>query len=297
MPITSKLRKHHAVQVQWDARAYCCRLRKRNFGLQEDFKASMLQSFPPIELSRYILPAYAARGGVITNPFVVTDIKDCVILWFLPGVFTAGRQDAIRKATDYLKSALSKPKQATGWHTDSAEDLVRATPSLRRWDGPVQEWLHDSKTSFKLVDALLAAVHPKLYRRSSAVCKQLLADEEIANLHKLIKAWPTVFTAISFMHNRETPFHCDSKSAPQWYDLFLSIGSYTNAILELPALSIRARYMPGTAALFSGLLLRHGVSTVNQGDHIGYVFYMRPSVFHFTSTSLGKWVEYTETST
>jgi hypothetical protein len=85
--------------------------------------------------------------------------------------------------------------------------------------------------------------------------------------------------------------------APQWYDLFLSVGSYTNAILELPALGIRARYMPGTAALFSGLLLRHGVSAVDQGDRIGYVFYMRPSVFHFASISLGKWVEYIETST
>ncbi|KIK90376.1 hypothetical protein PAXRUDRAFT_152003, partial [Paxillus rubicundulus Ve08.2h10] len=153
------------------------------------------------------------------------------------------------------------------------------------------EWLHNSKTSFKLVDTLLAAVHPELYRHSSAVRKQLLADEEIVDLHKLIKAWPTVFTAISVVHNRETPFHPDSKSAPQWYDLFLSIGSYTDAILELPVLGIHARYMPGTATLFSGLLLRHGVSTVDQGDHIGYGFYMQPSVFHFASISLGKWVE------
>ncbi|KAF8835131.1 hypothetical protein BDN67DRAFT_913563, partial [Paxillus ammoniavirescens] len=159
------------------------------------------------------------------------------------------------------------------------------------------EWLCDSKTSFKLVDALLAAVHPELNRCSSAVREQLLADEEIVDLHALIKAWPMVFTAISIVHNRETPFHRDSKLAPQWYDLFLSVGSYTDAILELPALGIRAHYMPGTAALFSGLLLRHGMSAVNQGDHIGYVFYMHPSMFHFASISLGKWVEYIETST
>ncbi|KAF8834827.1 hypothetical protein BDN67DRAFT_914124, partial [Paxillus ammoniavirescens] len=148
-----------------------------------------------------------------------------------------------------------------------------------------------------LVNALLAAVHPELYRCSSAVREQLLANEGIADLHKLIKAWPTVFTAISVVHNRETPFHHDSKSAPQWYDLFLSVSSYTDAILELLVLGIHARYMPGTAALFSGLLLRHGVSAVDQGDHIGYVFYMQPSMFHFASISPGKWVEYTETST
>ncbi|KIJ11598.1 hypothetical protein PAXINDRAFT_15512 [Paxillus involutus ATCC 200175] len=113
----SKLRK---VQLQWDAEEYFRRLGKRNFGLQEPFEASMLQGFPPIELSQYLLPTDAARGGVIANPFIVTDIKDRVILWFLPGVFTPSRQDAIRKATDGLKSALSKPKQVTGWRTDAS---------------------------------------------------------------------------------------------------------------------------------------------------------------------------------
>ncbi|KIJ07019.1 hypothetical protein PAXINDRAFT_19783 [Paxillus involutus ATCC 200175] len=118
--MTGTLHKQHKVQVQWDAEEYFRRLGKRNFSLQEPFEASMLQGFPPIELSQYLLPTDAARGGVITNPFVVTDIKDRVILWFLPGVFTPSRQDAIRKATDGLKSALSKPKQATGWRTDAS---------------------------------------------------------------------------------------------------------------------------------------------------------------------------------
>ncbi|KIJ69562.1 hypothetical protein HYDPIDRAFT_79726 [Hydnomerulius pinastri MD-312] len=325
MPPTCTVHKQREVQVEWDTEEYFRRLGKRNFGLQEDFKASMLQRFPPIKLLQYLLPTNAERSGVITNPFVITDIKDRIILWFLPGIFTPSRQDAIMKATNGLKSALSKPKQVTGWHTNAKyyksdadggvlnvspawhaqaheasltpDNLVRATPSLQCWEGPVQQWLRESETSFRLVDALLAIVHPELYRRSSAVREQLLADEEIMDLHKLIRAWPTLFTAISVVYNRETPFHRDSKSAPQWYDLFLSIGSYTNAILELPTLGIHACYMPGTAALFSGLLLRHGVSPVDQGDRIGYVFYMRPSVFHFASISLGKWVKYSTLST
>ncbi|KIJ61377.1 hypothetical protein HYDPIDRAFT_70097, partial [Hydnomerulius pinastri MD-312] len=135
-------------------------------------------------------------------------------------------------------------------------------------------WLCESETSFRLVDTLLTIVHPELYRRLSAVWEQLLADEEIMDLHELIRAWPTLFTTISVVYHRETPFHHDSKSVLQWYDLLLSIGSYTDAILELPTLGICACYMPGTAALFSRLLLRHGVSPVDQGDHIGYVFYM-----------------------
>jgi hypothetical protein len=94
--MTGTLHKQHKVQVQWDAEEYFRRLGKRNFGLQEPFEASMLQGFPPIELSQYLLPADAARGGVIANPFVVTDIKDRVILWFLPGVFTPSRQVSIQ---------------------------------------------------------------------------------------------------------------------------------------------------------------------------------------------------------
>ncbi|KIJ63239.1 hypothetical protein HYDPIDRAFT_92670 [Hydnomerulius pinastri MD-312] len=307
MPPTCTVHKQREVQVEWDAEEYFRRLGKRNFGLQEDFDASMLQRFPPIKLLQYLLPTNAMHSGVITNPFVVTDIKDHIILWFLPGIFTPSRQDAIMKVTNGLKLVLSKPKQVTGWRTDTKYYKSDADGGilnvLPAWHAqahearPVQQWLRESETSFRLVDALLAIVHPELYRHSSAVREQLLADEEIMDLHELIRAWPTLFTAISVMYNRETPFHRDSKSAPQWYDLFLSVSSYTDAILELPTLGIRAHYMPGTATLFSGLLLRHGVSPVNQGDCIGYVFYMRPSVFHFASISLGKWVKYSSLST
>ncbi|KIK96799.1 hypothetical protein PAXRUDRAFT_137663, partial [Paxillus rubicundulus Ve08.2h10] len=174
------------------------------------------------------------------------------------------------------------------WHAQAHEASLTWGFAYR----PVQQWLHDSKTSFKLVNALLTAVHPKLHRHSSAVHKQLLVDEEITDLHELIKAWPMVFATISVVHNRETPFHHDSKPAPQWYNLFLSVGSYTNVILELLALGIHAHYIPGMAALFSGLLLRHGMSTVDQGDPISYVFHMWPSIFHFALIPLGKWATY-----
>ena len=94
--MTGTLHKQRKVQVQWDAEEYFHHLGKRNFGLQEPFEASMLQGFPPIELSQYLLPADAARGRVIANPFVVTDIKDHIILWFLPGVFTPSQQVSIQ---------------------------------------------------------------------------------------------------------------------------------------------------------------------------------------------------------
>ncbi|KAF8841144.1 hypothetical protein BDN67DRAFT_902064 [Paxillus ammoniavirescens] len=99
-------------------------------------------------------------------------------------------------------------------------------------------WLEDGAISFRLINAILAAVHPKLYDRASAVIEKLCADEEIMDLHGLIKEWPSVFTAITVLQNRESPFHHDPKSMPQGHDIFLSISSYGEAILELSTLGI-----------------------------------------------------------
>ncbi|KAF9223020.1 hypothetical protein BS17DRAFT_706972, partial [Gyrodon lividus] len=51
-----------------------------------------------------------------------------------------------------------------------------------------------------------------------------------------IKEWPLVFTAIMIVQNTETLLHQDPKSMPQGYNVFLSIGSYEEAILEFPIL-------------------------------------------------------------
>ncbi|KAF9218814.1 hypothetical protein BS17DRAFT_686582, partial [Gyrodon lividus] len=126
--------------------------------------------------------------------------------------------------------------------------------------GPDKLWLEDGTLSFRLIDTILVVAHTKLYNWSSAVIQQLCADEKILDLHGLIKEWPSVFTTITIVQNRETPLHQDPKSMPRGYNVFLSISSYEEAILELPTLGIQFCYTPGSAVLCSRLLMRHGVS-------------------------------------
>ncbi|KIK73414.1 hypothetical protein PAXRUDRAFT_178495, partial [Paxillus rubicundulus Ve08.2h10] len=154
------------------------------------------------------------------------------------------------------------------------------------------QWLEEGAISFRLIDAILSAVHPKLYAQASAVIEQLCANEEIMDLHGLINEWPSVFTAITFLQNRESPFHRDPKSIPQGYDVFLSIGSYGEAILELSTLGIRFRNTPGPVVLCSGSFLRQGMSIADDGKRIGYVFHMHPSIFDYALIPQPPWAMY-----
>ncbi|KAF9226531.1 hypothetical protein BS17DRAFT_696827, partial [Gyrodon lividus] len=135
--------------------------------------------------------------------------------------------------------------------------------------------------SFRLIDAILAVAHPKLNKWASAVIQELCTHEEILDFHGLIKEWPLVFTAITIVQNREMPLHRDPKSMPRGYNVFLSIGSYEEAILALPTLGIQSCYTPGSVLLCSGLLMRHGVSIAEHRKRISYVLYMRPSIFDY----------------
>ncbi|KAF9225049.1 hypothetical protein BS17DRAFT_701724, partial [Gyrodon lividus] len=80
--------------------------------------------------------------------------------------------------------------------------------------GPAKLWLEDCALSLRLIDTILAVAHPKLYNQASAVIQQLCANEEILDLHGLIKEWPLVFTTITIVQNREMPLHQDPKSMP-----------------------------------------------------------------------------------
>ncbi|KAF8833610.1 hypothetical protein BDN67DRAFT_916619, partial [Paxillus ammoniavirescens] len=104
--------------------------------------------------------------------------------------------------------------------------------------------------------------------------------------------WANQRMAITVLQNRESPFHHDPKSIPQGYNVFLSISSYGEAILELSTLGIQFRNTPGLVVLYSGSFLRHGVSITDDGERIGYVFHMRPSIFNYTSIPSPPWAMY-----
>jgi hypothetical protein len=129
------------------------------------------------------------------------------------------------------------------------------------------------------------------HRSSRTVCCQTIGHADILDLHEGLEHWHSVFTTITLITNRESPFHRDPKTNIHWYHLMLTVGNYNEVILELSAFSLPLLYNPGLICFISGKLVHYGVS-LTQGRRICYVNYMRESMHNFYSLSPVTWVKY-----
>ncbi|KAG2108757.1 uncharacterized protein F5147DRAFT_549234, partial [Suillus discolor] len=56
--------------------------------------------------------------------------------------------------------------------------------------------------------------------------------------------WPSEFSGLEVIVNRETPSHRDPGASPSFYDLLVSLGKAHHAILALPDLGAELAYPP-----------------------------------------------------
>ena len=98
-----------------------------------------------------------------------------------------------------------------------------------------------------------------------------------------------VYTNISVIANRGTPLHCDPYSRLNWYDILVSVGEYKDCYLDIPTLSLKLEYSPGTIVAFSGRLLRHGVNKVD-GHRCCFAYYMRDNIHNFLHVPATEWM-------
>ena len=63
--------------------------------------------------------------------------------------------------------------------------------------------------------------------------------------------WSTVYTNILVIANWGTPFHHDPHSQSNWYDVLVSVSEYKDYYLDIPTLSVKLEYSPGTTVAFS----------------------------------------------
>ena len=101
--------------------------------------------------------------------------------------------------------------------------------------------------------------------------------------------WSTVYTNISVIANQGTPFHCDPHSQLNWYDVLVSVGEYKDCYLDIPTLSVKLEYSPGTTVAFSGCLLRHRVNKVD-GNRCCFAYYMRNNIHNFLCVPETEWM-------
>ena len=128
-----------------------------------------------------------------------------------------------------------------------------------------------------LVDGILAVISPELYASAQELMVKLCTAHAPSIF--LMQTWPSCFSSIEVISNRQTPWHRDLSSMPGWPDILLSVGSYgENAVLEVPTLGISLPYDSGSVVPMTTKLLLHGAPRV-VGDRVCYAFYLKKAVF------------------
>lgn len=145
------------------------------------------------------------------------------------------------------------------------------TPFLQRSEG--HELLSLAQEPFAVMSGILSIAHPKQYDMAKEMKERLM---ESGQCTEALQRWPMVFTAISVITNRESPFHRDLHEGWQWFDLLLSFGPYKHAPLYMANFGVRIPNPPGTICLFGGRAILHGVRRVS--PRITLALYMRENI-------------------
>jgi hypothetical protein len=130
-------------------------------------------------------------------------------------------------------------------------------------------------------------MHPALYKSGQQTMTRL---RQHPDLHSALKLWPSVFNAVTVLSNRETPYHRDNYSRPQWYDILTTVGPYQSAMLDFPGIGVRLPYKSGTVVGLSGKILRHGVEHC-EGERVCLAYYMRDKVHERMGVEAAQWMK------
>ncbi|KII83092.1 hypothetical protein PLICRDRAFT_119857, partial [Plicaturopsis crispa FD-325 SS-3] len=270
-------------------------------------------------------PAAQIKPGIIGTPMTVVDMHGVILLWYLPGALCKNRQETIIEHTARLEPLLreSVSKHVGGnWRTDPAlysaadkcvkvprgcinvspawfqqghdtpDDHLETSSSLRGRDAKfTHPWLEDMAESLALINAVMGIIHPELYLCGRETLLKLGRSTEGESLAYVLRKWGSVFNGAAIIGNRETPIHRDNNSRGQWYDLLATVGTYDDAVMEIPVVGIRLDYSGGTMVGLAGRILSHGVSR-SVGERLCLAFYMRDKVHQRMGTRCAGWMDY-----
>lgn len=126
----------------------------------------------------------------------------------------------------------------------------------------------------QLWSAITSIIAPDQYL---AGIKSVSALKNMVHTSKPV-VWPSVFSGIEVIVNRETPHHRDPGASPSFYDLLVSLGQANQAILDLPDLGAELGYPPGTMVYIAGKVLEHGVPGWGDGERIVIAHFVKDKV-------------------
>jgi hypothetical protein len=152
--------------------------------------------------------------------------------------------------------------------------------------------------TFTLLGGLTSILNPHVFSAGIKIIRAIHTTPELVHkaetLPHILAAWSTPFTALSLMNNRNTPVHRDNGSGFTVNDMLITVGPYTNGVLEIRSLGCRFRYHSGTIASFSGRLLTHTASA--EGERLCISQYLRESVLQTFDITDDMWTTLEEIS-
>lgn len=253
----------------------------------------------------------AKRTERYDRPAVILDGTGRICAWYLPGAVGRANQARIWDSMEYLRGPLEssvKSKGKANWRTEKCyfranaalTGAINLSPAwFQQGRGPsnsnpevssllksknggirTREWVYGMIGMNALLSATLRVIHPQMYYAGRDALIRLgiqaesRGDEDVMSI---LPHWSSVYSAMSIMVNRSTPYHTDVNGRSAWLDMLLTVGNYRPLDIIIPTLSLRLLYNPGTIVALSGSDLQHGVPPAD-GDRACLAYYMRANV-------------------
>lgn len=169
----------------------------------------------------------------------------------------------------------------------------RLVPSVNLRDKRCSEWLSVANEWEWMLNFAVMLIAPQFHQECSSAISILKARQEalqsphVAN----VKQWPSVFSGISLITNRETPSHLDNKGYDPAFDALLTGGTYTEAWLTMEDIGGQFLYNPGTCVLMNGKVFKHGVDDWDRGDRVCYAHFVRDDVHSIVGCERAPWLK------
>ncbi|KAJ2921881.1 hypothetical protein H1R20_g15211, partial [Candolleomyces eurysporus] len=193
-------------------------------------------------------------------PCIFVDRLGHIVTTYLPGCFSRGRSGhGPLNSIPQVSSSLCETRVNQG-----GEDLLTQLTEING-----------------LIGAVLAIIHPDLFDYQFKIMEALSSGQvEVSNLQlmqELFQYWSTPFNGVAVIANRETALHRDTKGGRALLDIVTTFGNYENGRFEIPLLSSRFIYNPGTCIALPGFLFEHGASRTD-GERVCLASFIRPNV-------------------
>ncbi|KIK72503.1 hypothetical protein PAXRUDRAFT_180535, partial [Paxillus rubicundulus Ve08.2h10] len=250
-------------------------------------------------------------------PTLLLDQTGVIMAWHLPGVLSEEFQVGFQHLLSICIFLLTPGRGTVSWKTQEdlfIESCIRGTIELSpAWyqqgqvpyrhhpegsailkgshaDPGPWKWLRAGALQNAILSATLMVMHPDLYASWRETFLKLASSTQDEDMQQIILEWSMVYSVVSVIVNRATPFHRDLSCQVQWLDMLETIGGDPYLYIELENLRVRLACSPGTVVSLSGKVLQHGVPA-SVSDQFCLAYHMRDNVQEGVGVHRCDWVK------